>query len=694
MTASGPGQLGYQWKYNNGNLAEGGRISGVASSNLVLTSVLTNDSGSYTVVVTNAYGAVTSSPALLTVVPPPTNGATVVFDNTTTDTGQWIWNPETGNQITLATNRGERILTECIIGILANNDVTNSHMAQLRLYRNDGPTNSPGTLLYAGSPVPVPRANTFDLRFPLDSVLVPNKFTWTLRLTGDTINFPLLRTFGPPTIGTEDSTNAWLGGGTWSQFNWGLSVPATWKARFSAAQAPIPFFANATASRIVRPGSNVSFQASASGPPPLAFQWLLNGSNLNNSARLSGAGTTNLAVGSVQPSDAGLYTLAAINSAGTRSNVVSSLSVLPDPWWDADIGGLAFPGWASYNAGVWTMQADGADIYYAVDGFHFVYQTLTGDGEIVARVTSQQNTHPWAKAGVMMRESLAPFSKHAMMIVTPGNGTGFEPRLPKGAYTADKLRCAMEGEVFSLVDCNDPSFAYGKGWAEFSGDIDGDGHNKGLRLARAVSTHLEYLARAIRRLLAAAWKEVWVVSDHGWLLMPGGLPKVELPAKLTETKWGRCAVLKDASGDQDMLVLPWSFDPAVRVALAPGISAFSSGREYDHGGLSLQESVVPFLRVQRKDAVAGLPRFLSVSWNTRKTICSVTAGDAAGLMLSLERLGTAIGEAEGIGADGKARVIFEEVDDLLGEQVLMVLYRDGLKVAEERLIFGEVWNGA
>ena len=184
MTASGPGQLGYQWKYNNGNLAEGGRISGVASSNLVLTSVLTNDSGSYTVVVTNAYGAVTSSPALLTVVPPPTNGATVVFDNTTTDTGQWIWNPETGNQITLATNRGERILTECIIGILANNDVTNSHMAQLRLYRNDGPTNSPGTLLYAGSPVPVPRATTFDLRFPLDSVLVPNKFTWTLRLTG------------------------------------------------------------------------------------------------------------------------------------------------------------------------------------------------------------------------------------------------------------------------------------------------------------------------------------------------------------------------------------------------------------------------------------------------------------------------------------------------------------------------------
>jgi hypothetical protein len=68
---------------------------------------------------------------------------------------------------------------------------------------------------------------------------------------------------------------------------------------------------------------------------------------------------------------------------------------------------------------------------------------------------------------------------------------------------------------------------------------------------------------------------------------------------LTETKWGRCAILKDATADNDWLVLPWSFDTAVRVALAPGISAFSSGREYDHGGLSLQESVVPFMRVQR-----------------------------------------------------------------------------------------------
>lgn len=275
-----------------------------------------------------------------------------------------------------------------------------------------------------------------------------------------------------------------------------------------------------------------------------------------------------------------------------------------------------------------------------------------------------------------------------------GASGGFEPKLPKGDYTAEKLRKVMESEVYAIVDTENPSLAYGKGWAEFPGDIDSDGHNKGLRLARAVPAHLEDLKRTIKRLMAAGWKEVWVVTDHGWLLLPGGLPKVELPAKVTETKWGRCAVLKDAVADQDWLVLPWSFDAGVRIALARGIAAFSSGREYDHGGLSPQESVVPLLKVSRPGMLEGQPSISSISWNSRKTICSVVASNASGLQIALERLGSAIGEAECIGEDGKGRVIFEEVDDLLGEQISLILRRDGQKVCEERLSFGDNWHAA
>ena len=70
------------------------------------------------------------------------------------------------------------------------------------------------------------------------------------------------------------------------------------------------------------------------------------------------------------------------------------------------------------------------------------------------------------------------------------------------------------------------------------------------------------------------------------------------------------------------------------------------------------------------------------------------AASTAEYSLSVERLGSALGELEAISADGKGRVIFEEVDDLLGEQVSVVLRQEGQKVCEEQLNFGESWNAA
>ena len=68
-----------------------------------------------------------------------------------------------------------------------------------------------------------------------------------------------------------------------------------------------------------------------------------------------------------------------------------------------------------------------------------MYQTLNGDGEIVARVDSLQNTNVWAKAGVMIREDLAGDAPNALVATTPGNGTTFQWRATRGgasAYTA------------------------------------------------------------------------------------------------------------------------------------------------------------------------------------------------------------------------------------------------------------------
>ncbi|MHC4558931.1 MAG: hypothetical protein ACYS80_16695, partial [Planctomycetota bacterium] len=82
--------------------------------------------------------------------------------------------------------------------------------------------------------------------------------------------------------------------------------------------------------------------------------------------------------------------------------------------------------------GTYTMTASGTDITGTFDEFHFAYKPLTGVGSIIARVDSMDNTDPWAKAGVMIRQTLDPNSAHAMVFVTPENGVVFEFRSAAG----------------------------------------------------------------------------------------------------------------------------------------------------------------------------------------------------------------------------------------------------------------------
>jgi hypothetical protein len=92
-------------------------------------------------------------------------------------------------------------------------------------------------------------------------------------------------------------------------------------------------------------------------------------------------------------------------------------------------------------AGTFTMTASGADIW-AVNGveadeFHFAYKTLSGAGSIVAKVNSVQNTNVWAKAGVMIRETLDPDSAHAFACVTPGSGVAMQYRPSTGGTSVN-----------------------------------------------------------------------------------------------------------------------------------------------------------------------------------------------------------------------------------------------------------------
>jgi hypothetical protein len=109
--------------------------------------------------------------------------------------------------------------------------------------------------------------------------------------------------------------------------------------------------------------------------------------------------------------------------------------VLPSPWLTRDIGKVGLAGSASYSAGTFTARGAGHDIWGSADAFRFVYRSWRGDGEIVARVVNLENTDPWAKAGVMIRNTDAASAAHASMLITPANGVNFTRRTTAGGST-------------------------------------------------------------------------------------------------------------------------------------------------------------------------------------------------------------------------------------------------------------------
>lgn len=113
-----------------------------------------------------------------------------------------------------------------------------------------------------------------------------------------------------------------------------------------------------------------------------------------------------------------------VSAAATITVSPGSTGNLPAPWAHQDVGGVGIAGSASISGGTWSITGSGTDVWGTADQFQYVYQPLTGDGTVIARVATVQNADQWVKAGVMIRETLAPGSTHAFMIVTPGTAKG------------------------------------------------------------------------------------------------------------------------------------------------------------------------------------------------------------------------------------------------------------------------------
>jgi beta-glucanase (GH16 family) len=133
-------------------------------------------------------------------------------------------------------------------------------------------------------------------------------------------------------------------------------------------------------------------------------------------------------------------------------------ATLPAPWVSTDLGAVTPAGEATHANGTFTVKGSGNDIWESSDQFQYVYQPITGDAEIIAKVNSLTNTNTYAKAGVMFRETLTPTSKHAMTAMTAAAGVEFlsrdavsVPTIQQGAAgTFPKwIRTVRTGNVFT-----------------------------------------------------------------------------------------------------------------------------------------------------------------------------------------------------------------------------------------------------
>jgi len=97
----------------------------------------------------------------------------------------------------------------------------------------------------------------------------------------------------------------------------------------------------------------------------------------------------------------------------------SNTCVTGSGWSSQDVGSVSAAGSFSQSSGTFTVKGSGADIWSSADSFRYVYQTLSGDGSITARVASVQNVNTWSKAGVMMRDGLTAGAKNVYMLTSP-----------------------------------------------------------------------------------------------------------------------------------------------------------------------------------------------------------------------------------------------------------------------------------
>lgn len=223
-------------------------------------------------------------------------------------------------------------------------------------------------------------------------------------------------------------------------------------------------------------------------------------------------------------------------------------------------------------------------------------------------------------------------------------------------------------------------------WAE-AGRFDEDGHALGARLAGQLAAGIRDVADCVMQ-LARSGRNVRIVTDHGWLLMPGGLPKAALETGLAEPqgKRTRCAMVKPKA-QTTYLQIPWTWNNEVFVATATGAHSFFAGQEYAHGGVSPQECILPVLDVATTGAQKRDVADLRARWEgLRLRVEAPGATDLhVDLRLGAETSGPSLIKGGRV-LDDKGKTSFLVGDDNEGQTACLVLLDDDGRILAHRML--------
>ncbi|NLE95584.1 MAG: BREX-1 system phosphatase PglZ type B [Dehalococcoidia bacterium] len=272
--------------------------------------------------------------------------------------------------------------------------------------------------------------------------------------------------------------------------------------------------------------------------------------------------------------------------------------------------------------------------------------------------------------------------------------TDFEPTVAEtgqalgGNHHLWRLMQGQSWQVLTRSETGDPS---GHAWTE-CGNIDKEGHENGWKLAPRLDGLLREVQERVTGLLAAGWRNVRIVTDHGWLLLPGGLPKTELPPALTEMKSGRYAVVKGGA-HVEAKTFSWFWASEQRFVSAPGIGCYRAGEEFAHGGVSAQECITVELQVTLKSGAAAEPvRVSHIIWKGMR--CTVaTTGQTQGCSVDIrlkagDETSSLVFNRGAIRDDGTVSVVVSEDRHEGSRALIVVLSADGALLAQQETTVG------